>query len=87
MLSGLNLTTCDSYFMILVDIFTNHILAESTYFANQIEWTEHSIMVWKPSNKYQIIWQCHSFKNILIDDHSFFTESFFTEAKLKRWEN
>ena len=37
MLSGLNLTTCDSYFMILVDIFTNHILAENTYFTNQIE--------------------------------------------------
>ena len=24
-------------------------------------------MVLKPANKYQIIWQCHNFKSILID--------------------
>ena len=60
----------DSYFTILVEVFTNHILAESTYFTSRIERTEHSIMVLKLSNKYQIIWQCHSLKNIFVEDHS-----------------
>ena len=51
-----NLTTHDSYVTILVEVFMNHILAESTYFTNHIEQGEHSIMVLKLSNKYQIIW-------------------------------
>ena len=34
---GLDLMTCDSYFTILVEVFTNHILAKHTYFTNRIE--------------------------------------------------
>ena len=59
--------TCESYFMNLVEVFTNQILAENTYFTNHVEWTEHKIMALKPASKYQIIWQCHSFKCTLID--------------------
>ena len=40
-MSGFDLTTCDSYFMIQVKVFTNHILAENTYFMNQRAWTDH----------------------------------------------
>ena len=47
--------TCDSYFTILVEVFTNHTLAENTYFTNHTERTEHTIVVLKPANKYQII--------------------------------
>ena len=68
--------THDSYFKILVEVFTNHILVESTYFTNRIEQTEHSTMILKFANKYQIIWQCHNFKSILVDDHSFFKYKF-----------
>ena len=32
--TGFNLMTCDSYFMIQVQVFTNHILGEDTYFKN-----------------------------------------------------
>ena len=32
--SGFDLTARDSYFTILVEVFTNHILAENTYFTN-----------------------------------------------------
>ena len=47
--------THDLYFMILVEVFTIHIiLTENTYFTNLIEWTEHKIMVLKPRNKYII---------------------------------
>ena len=53
--SGFDLTTCNSYFMILGKVSTNHILAENTYFTNPIEWTELKITVLKPANKYQII--------------------------------
>ena len=58
--------------MILGETFTNHILAENTYFTNRIEETEHRIVVLKLSNKYQIICQRHNFKNILVDEHSSF---------------
>ena len=44
----------DSCFTILVEVFTNLILAGSTYFTNHIEWTEHKIMVIKSANN-QII--------------------------------
>ena len=43
--TGFDLTTRDSYITILVEVFTNHILAEKIYFKNHIEWTEHKIMV------------------------------------------
>ena len=65
---GFDLTTCGLYFMILVEVFTNHFLAENTHFMNHLGWTEHEIMVLKPANKCKIIWQCHNFENILIDD-------------------
>ena len=45
-----------------------HISAENACFLNDKEWTENKIMVFKPKNKYQIIWQCHNFKNILIQN-------------------
>ena len=32
--AGFDLTTHDSYFAILVEVLTNHILAENTYFLN-----------------------------------------------------
>ena len=35
--AGFNLTTRDIYFMILVEVFMNHILVENTYFTNHIE--------------------------------------------------
>ena len=56
-LTGFDLTTRDSYFTILVEVFTNHISAELTYFTNHIEWMEHKIMGYKPANSYQIIRQ------------------------------
>ena len=31
--------THDSYFMILVEVFMNYMLAENTYFTNLVEWT------------------------------------------------
>ena len=63
-----DLTTRDSYSMILVEVLTNHILAKNTYFTNHIELTEHKIIVLKPGNKYQIIWQFHYFKNIVFEN-------------------
>ena len=44
LISGFNLTTCDLYFTILVQVFTNHILSdlsENIYFRNHIERTIH----------------------------------------------
>ena len=35
----------DFYSTILVEVFTNHILAENTSFTNRMELTEHKIMV------------------------------------------
>ena len=32
-----DLTVCDSNFSILVEVFTNRILAENTYFTNNVE--------------------------------------------------
>ena len=52
-----------------------HIFHES-YRANRI-------MVLKLSNKYQIIWQCYNFKNIIVDDHSLF----FTKSKISNWKD
>ena len=66
--TGFNLMTHDSYFTILVKVFTNHILAENSCFTIWIEWTEHKIIVLKPANKYQIIWNCHNFKIIFMDN-------------------
>ena len=60
--SGLDLTTRDSWFTILVEVFTNHILAKNTFLTNHIERPEHKITILKSANKYQISQQCHSFK-------------------------
>ena len=60
--------TCDLYFTILVKIFTNHILAKSTYFTSHTEWTDDKIIVLKLASKYQIIQHGDNFKNTLIDD-------------------
>ena len=59
--SGLDLTL----------VFTNHILAENTFFTNHIKQTEHKIMVLRHANRYQIIQQCHNFKNILINNFQY----------------
>ena len=50
-LTGLDLTTRDSYFTILVEVLTNHVLAKNTYFTNHIESAERKIMVLKPTKK------------------------------------
>ena len=70
-LSGIDLTTHDSYFTILATVFTKHTLAVKMYFAINIQWKEYKIMVLKPANKSQIIWQCHNFKNVLIADFQY----------------
>ena len=36
-ISGFDLTTRDLYFTILVEVFTNYILAENTHFTNLVE--------------------------------------------------
>ena len=46
-LSGFDLTTHDSYFMIQVEVFTNHILAENVNFMNHKR--DHKNMVLKPA--------------------------------------
>ena len=51
---GFDLTTRDSCFTILDEVFTNHILAENTYFTNRTEGTERKIMVLKPANKHKL---------------------------------
>ena len=88
--------THDLYFTILVEVFMNRILAENMYLTNHIECTEHKIMVLKPANKYQIIWYCHNFENILIDDfwhHSIsllsksFQISFLQIAKTRQFKD
>ena len=60
-MTGFNLKTCDSYLTILFKVFMNHILAENTYFVNPIMSTKHKIMVLKPEDKYQTIWQSYNF--------------------------
>ena len=64
--TGFDLTTHDLYFTIFVEIFTNLISIENSYFTNRTWRTEQKIMVLKLANKNQIIWQCHNFKNNLI---------------------
>ena len=64
---GFDLKNHDSHFMILVEVFTNHILAESTKFITFIEWIGQKIMVSKPANRYEIIQHCYNFKNIFIN--------------------
>ena len=65
--------------MILVEVSTNDISGENTYFTNHIEWKEHKIIGFKPANKFQIIRRCHnkSFVNII----------FFTEPKISYWKD
>ena len=83
-LTGFNLMTPDSYFTILVENFKNHILAENTYFMNHIEWTEHKIMVLKPTNKCQIISQCHNFKK---HSYRWFPASFISLSSRSLWKS
>ena len=45
--SGFDLMTFDLYSAIVIELFTNHILAENTCFTNHIEWTGHKVMVLK----------------------------------------
>ena len=62
---GFDLTTHDLYLMILAEVLTNQILAENTYLTNHIE---YRIQNYGPETKYQVFWQCHNFKNSLIND-------------------
>ena len=66
-MTRVNLTTRDSYFTTVVEVFT-YFNKKTHIFTNRIELTEHKIIVLKPTNKYQTIRQCHNFKNILIDN-------------------
>ena len=58
LLSGFDLTTRDSYFTILVEVFTNHVSAENTYFTNYTEQIK----------KNKLFGNVIDFKNILMDD-------------------
>ena len=58
-----DLTTRDSYFRILFEVFMNHIL-ENT---NAIEWTEQTIMVLEHTSV-KLFSTCHLFKNTFVDD-------------------
>ena len=84
--SGFDLMTRDSYFTVLVEVFTIHILAEDTYFTNHVEWTEHKTMVLKPTNKYQIIRQQRfATSTISLSSKSFVNIFYWAENnKLKR---
>ena len=69
--SGFNLTTYHSYFTILVEIFTNHILAKNIFHQS---YRVTKRQYYEIANKYLINRQFHYFKNIFIDDsqhHSF----------------
>ena len=79
-LSWFDLTTRDSHFTILVDVFTNHVLVENTHFTNHLGLTEHKNIVLKFENTYKIIRQCHNFENILID--GFFHHPILYQAKV-----
>ena len=95
--TGFDLTTHDAYFTILVEVFTNRILGKDTYFMNRIEWTYHTIMVWKQGRKYQIIPHWHNFKTFLSKistiTYFFIKQKFFRHFfrnrnnKLKRRDN
>ena len=61
--------THDSYFTIQLNVFTSQILAESMFHES---YRVYLIMVLKLTNKYQIIPQCHNFKNILLTIIHFF---------------
>ena len=51
--SGLDLTTRDSHFTILVQVFTNHILAKNIFYESyRVNRTQDYGL--KPGNKYQI---------------------------------
>ena len=68
-ISGFDLTTRDSYFTILVEVFTKthsrkHIFHES----HRVNRTHDYGLASIPASMYQITQQCHNFKNILIDD-------------------
>ena len=62
-----DLTTHNLYFMIQVEVFTSHILAENAYFMNHREWADHKNEFLKPASKCQIIWQ-HISSIILMAD-------------------
>ena len=64
--SELDLTTRDSYFKILVQVFANHILAKNIFYESyRVNRTQDYGL--KPGDKYQIIRCCNNFENTLID--------------------
>ena len=72
-----SLTTRDSYFPILVEVSTNHILAENTYFTNHVELTEHKSC--KISTKlfgYMSQFQKHSYRRFPPSSISLSSKSF-----------
>ena len=79
-----DLTTRDSYFTILVEVFTNHISVENIYFTKHVEWTEHKIVGFKPANRHQITLQS-SFSTISI--HFFVKQKLCKHNKLQRRES
>ena len=60
----------DSWFVFHDSSWSFHesYLSRKHVFDKSYRGTEHKIMVLKPANKYQIIWYCHNFENILIDN-------------------
>ena len=63
---GFDSMTRDSYFMILVEVFTNHILAENTYIheSYRVKRTQdYGLQACKYQTRH-----CHNFKNILTDE-------------------
>ena len=55
--AGFDLTTPDSYFTILVEVFMSHTSAEKKYFTNCIDRTEYKIMVLKLASKCKFVRQ------------------------------
>ena len=59
-----------SYFLgfVLIPISRNHILAENSYFKNQIEWAEHKIIDLKPAYGTKLVKNVIIQKTTLTDD-------------------
>ena len=64
--SGFDLTTPHSFFTILVEVFTNHILAKKHIFHES--YRVNKTQDYEIANKYQINRQFYHFKNIFIND-------------------
>ena len=71
----LDLTTHDSYFMILVEVFTNHILAQ-----NRTQDSLRSDYGLKTSKQVPIFGKCHNFENIFIEHFQHYSISLLSKS-------